>query len=162
MIHNVGMASVPAEVVADFVADMLRREGAVWVREASSSMWPLIQPGDELRLVPVDGPAARPGMIVAYRADRAIVVHRLLSHGSGFIVTKGDALAEPDAPVACDRILGRVAALRMCAGGVVDLESGPRALVLRALGQLARLRAPNRLVSILLRVPFYLAARAVR
>jgi signal peptidase I len=156
------MSSIPAEAVADFVVDVLRREGAVWVREASSSMWPLIQPGDELRLVPVDRASIQRGMIVAYRGDAAIVVHRLLSRGPDGIVTKGDALAEPDAPVGWSSVLGRVAALRMPDGRVVDLQSGPRALVVRALARFARLRAPNRLVWILLRLPFYLAARVVR
>jgi|SRR5216684_5175323 signal peptidase I len=156
------MSSIPAEVVADFVRDVLRREGAVWLRAASSSMRPLVQPGDELRLVSADPASTRPGTIVAYRGDGAIVVHRLLRRGPHGIVTKGDALAEPDAPVAWERVLGRVAALRVPGGRIVDLESGLRALAVRALGRLVRIRAPNRPGWILLRLPFHLAARVVR
>jgi len=109
------MSSAKAEASVDFVLVFLAREGGAWVHAASSSMAPLIQPGDQLRLGALDPASARPGMIVAFRRDGTLIVHRVLGATPAGLVTKGDALAqrlEIRVAVAQDRVSPRAASVR--------------------------------------------------
>ena len=157
-----------------FTLDVLRREGALWVREASPSMLPLIRPGDELWLVPVSPRGIVRGMLVAYERDAQLVVHRVLASDGTGLVAKGDALVLPDPVVPWDRVVARVVALRRPGGRVVDFEAFPWPLLNRLLGGIASvvcrlsLRAPRdapllpRLGWKALRLPFYLARLLIR
>ena len=156
------MSATGAGLAADFVPDVLARAGEVWVSAASSSMAPLIQSGDELRLVLPDAGRLQPGALVAFRRDGALVVHRVLSQTPDGLVTKGDALPDADPPVAWPAVVARVAAVRTQAGRRLDLDQRPWPLIGRALAAVARLGAPNRLAWIARRAPFHLAALVSR
>ena len=159
-----------------FTLDVLSREGALWVREASPSMLPLIRPGDELWLAPVSPRRISRGMLVAYEREGQLVVHRVIACDEAGIVAKGDALAAPDPVVPRDQVVARVIALRRATGRLVDLDAFPWPLINRLLGGLAFLacslcregsraaRPPllSRLVWKALRVPFYLARLLLR
>lgn len=148
--------------------DLLARGESSWVREASPSMLPLIRPGDELRLAPLDGRRVARGALIAYWRDAQLVVHRVLAASPSGLVAKGDALAFSDPLVPWDRVVARVVALRTLRGQLVDLGAFPWPLVDRLLARIASLAArlrlrerPNspwrRLAWKALRVPFYLA-----
>ena len=153
------------------VMDVLAREGAVWVREASSSMAPLIQPRDEVRLVAVDPGRVALGTLIAYRREDRLILHRVLDRHEAGIVGKGDALASPDPLVGWEQVVGRVTALRRAGRRPADLDAFPWPLVHNALGVIAAIachlpvehgaggRFPllPRLLWKSLRAPFYLA-----
>ena len=140
------MPSMTPELTADFVSEVLEREGAAWVRAASPSMAPLIQPEDQVCLVPAEPAGVRRGTVIAYRDGDRIIVHRVLATDPRGVVTKGDALADADGVVGWDRVVGRVVTIRTPRGRVVRLDVFPRPLIDRALGALAGLAPRNVLV----------------
>ena len=170
------MPSLRGDVTAAFAQEALTRQGALWVREATPSMLPLIGPGDELRLAPVGLRGIRRGMLVAYEREPGLVVHRVIACDEAGIVAKGDALAAPDPVVPRDQVVARVAALRRPTGRLVDLEAFPWPLINRLLGGLAFLacrlcregsrdaRPPllSRLAWKALRLPFHVARLFLR
>jgi hypothetical protein len=77
-------------------------------------MWPLIAPGDWIR---VDGSRVpQVGDVVVVAVGSRLVAHRLVErHGAGhraLLVTKGDAEAWADPPILASRALGVVGAVR--------------------------------------------------
>src|SRR5687767_15857078 len=105
------MRLASADVAAPFVLDVLARDGSAWVRELSESMAPLVRAGDRLRLAPIDRARLRRGDLVAFRRGGLLVVHRVLEHHAGGVVTKGDALALRDEGIPWEALVGRVVTL---------------------------------------------------
>src|SRR3989304_4611152 len=79
--------------------DALAREGDLGLSGASRSMLPLIRPEDEVRLVPVDPARVVPGMVIAYRREERLVIHRVLACGDAGIFPKGEPPASPAPPL---------------------------------------------------------------
>jgi hypothetical protein len=168
---GVWRAGSKTDVATPFVVELLARHGAVWVREASRSMSPLIRPGDEVRLDPLEPRRITRGALIACRQEGGLVLHRVLASNEAGVITKGDALASSDPLVGWDDIVARVAALRRASMPSADLDTFPWPLVNRFLGALSaiagRLRVEEnvggtralvrRLAWKLLRVPFHLA-----
>ena len=152
------MPAAKAEVSIDFVRILLARDGDAWVRAASSSMSPLIRPGDELRLRPIEPGRARAGSIVAFRRDGVLIVHRLVGASPVGLVTQGDALPEPDGAIAPSEIVARVTAIRSPGGRVLDLDRGLWPSIGRALAAVARAGWSNPLAWKARRLPFHVAA----
>jgi signal peptidase I len=88
--------------------EVLRRFGTARVRVQGSSMVPAIRPGDEVRLQSVAPSETQPGDIVAFRQGERLFVHRVVGSSVGGLLTQGDALSSPDAPVNPDEFLGKV------------------------------------------------------
>ena len=66
----------------------------------SESMKPAINMGDMVITGPLDGPLSgevKPGAIVTYQRGEELVTHRVLSVDGDTLVTKGDAVEDPDA-----------------------------------------------------------------
>jgi len=66
----------------------------------SESMKPTINMGDMVITGPINGPLGgevRPGSIVTYQLGEELVTHRVLSFDGDTLVTKGDAVEDPDA-----------------------------------------------------------------
>ena len=147
------MPSARGDVTAAFAQDVLTREGAFWVREATSSMLPLIRPGDELRLAPVGPRRLVRGMLIAYQREPGLVVHRVVACDETGVVAKGDALAAPDPVVPPAQVVARVIALRRANGRLVDLEAFPWPVVNRVLGAIASFACRLSLGDSLDRVP---------
>ena len=66
----------------------------------SESMKPAINMGDMVITGPLDGPLSgevEPGTIVTYQRGEELVTHRVLSVDGDTLVTKGDAVEDPDA-----------------------------------------------------------------
>jgi hypothetical protein len=119
--------------------EVLTREGCLWVQEASSSMAPLIRPGDWLRLDPLPRGRLSIGTLVAYRSGERLVMHRVLRWSDAGLVAKGDALPSPDPLVPWDHVVGRVNALRRLDGRVVDFGRFPWPALNALLGVIASL-----------------------
>jgi hypothetical protein len=167
------MSGAQNHVAVPLALEHLSREGGLWVREASPSMLPLIRPGDEVRLAPLDSRRITRGMLIVYLRDGRLILHRVIAFNGDGVVAKGDALVSPDPPVAWDQVVARVVALRSASGQPVDLDAFPWPLIHRVLGavsavtcrlsleagQEAAPRTLSRLAWKALRVPFHLAWR---
>lgn len=62
----------------------------------SGSMVPAIKVGDVIITRPADAANTQPGTIVMYLHDVEMITHRVLSIDGNTLVTKGDALEDPD------------------------------------------------------------------
>ncbi len=164
------MQPASAEMTVPFVVDTLARERAVWVRERTDSMAPLVRAGDRLQLASADPRHVHAGPLVAFRSGAALVVHRVLACSAAGVVTKGDALAHRDHPVPWDAVVARVIAV---AHGphVRTLDRFPWPALGRAFAALSRLAettAPSgpsrwrRSAWRLARAPFHVVARLSR
>jgi len=77
-----------------------------------SSMRPSLENGDKVTLAPVSPEKLKIGDVALFRRrDESLVLHRLVRREGGpqpAFIFKGDAVAEPDEPVAPDQVLGKV------------------------------------------------------
>ena len=160
-----------AAVATSLVKEVLARDGEAWVREATLSMSPLIRPGDEVCLIRPDPGRINRGALIACQRGEGLVLHRVLARTDAGVVTKGDALASPDASVGWEQVVAAVAALRRPGKPEADLTVFPWPVVNHALGVIAAIacRVPvengasgawsflPRLAWKSLRLPFYLA-----
>ncbi len=71
-------------------------------------MAPLLKIGDFVQVQPLAGNPPKPGEILAYQRDGQTVVHRLLAHYPGWLLTKGDRSACADPPVSPEGVIGKV------------------------------------------------------
>lgn len=96
------------ECINELAAQTLAAFGALTLRVTGSSMLPVVQPGDELRIrrCPLDH--ARVGDVVLFARGRTLFAHRVVRRGTEMLVTRGDSLAADDAPVAAHEFLGKV------------------------------------------------------
>jgi signal peptidase I len=73
-------------------------------------MFPCMQPGDLLEIRRPASPI-QPGDVVVFQRQDRLVVHRVVGRTGDLLVTRGDRLRYPDAPVPLNGILGCVAAI---------------------------------------------------
>jgi signal peptidase I len=99
-----------AHLKLDLAAEVLTSCGQARLPVTGSSMFPCMQPGD---LLEIRRPAApiRSGDVVVFQRHDRLVVHRVVGQAGDLIVTRGDRLRHPDAPVPAAEILGCVAAI---------------------------------------------------
>jgi len=113
-----------------------------WLRlhVSSHSMSPLLRPGDELEVTPVN-PADLPpgGLVVRAVPGDGFIVHRLLDVRDGFVVTRGDSQPEADSPWPMSQLAGRVTAAWR-AGRPIRLDATWPLYVGRILAGISRLR----------------------
>ena len=70
----------------------------------SENIKPAIKMGDMVVIGPLDGPIrgeVKPGSIVTYQYGEELVTHRVLSVDGDTLLTKGDAMEDPDPRLAC-------------------------------------------------------------
>ena len=108
------LSHLPVARRAVFAA-LAHDETSTWIQATGDSMRPLIRPGTWLR-VRFGESSPRPGQIVVYADGHDIVAHRLVAYrsvgGSRLLVTKGDARAGHDHPLAPSDLLGVVESIR--------------------------------------------------
>ena len=91
---------------AEVIADLLARGHSVRFRARGHSMHPIIRSDDYLLVVPSSDIAR--GDVVLTRADRGLTAHRVMSVAGEVVITRGDNASADDAPIARERVLGRV------------------------------------------------------
>lgn len=69
-------------------------------------MLPAITPGDLLVFRKAAATELVPGQVVLVRRDAALVAHRLVSCNGDNLITMGDSLSSPDAPIHSSQLLG--------------------------------------------------------
>lgn len=103
----------------ELAAEVVARFGSASIRVQGRSMLPSIRPGDEVELRPGSSHEIEIGDVVAYRRDGRLFVHRVVGKNpEGELVTRGDTLPQPDAPVSESELLGVVSAVRRDEKGV--------------------------------------------
>jgi signal peptidase I len=92
----------------ELAATLVRSVGRLRLAVVGSSMLPAIQPRDLLLVRRCGTQAARVGDVVLYTRDERLFAHRVISSDGSRLITRGDALDAPDAPIGSDELLGRV------------------------------------------------------
>jgi signal peptidase I len=97
-------------VTCDLAAEALRSSGRLRLRVMGSSMLPSVWPGDTLVIERIEANGVCEGDLVLFGRDRRLFVHRVLSADAGDanILTRGDAMPQPDPLVPWRDLLGRV------------------------------------------------------
>lgn len=90
----------------ELAQETLRQFGYLRMRATGGSMVPAIAPGDVLKFRACTADQAEPGQVILVRHPQRLVAHRLLARQAGLLLTRGDALAATDAPVAAADVLG--------------------------------------------------------
>lgn len=94
------------------VAEALRSWGRLKLRASGISMLPSLWPGDLLTIESHEPEQVEPGEIVLYMRGGRFFIHRVVSRGldakGGFLITRGDCMAENDPPVSRSELLGRI------------------------------------------------------
>lgn len=132
----------------EIAAEALRSFGSLRLRVAGHSMLPVIWPGDTLVIGQCKFAEIVPGDIVLYSRHQRLVIHRVLqaidTQGDPSLLTQGDALPHPDAPVFPVQVLGRVTEIiregqPLHAPAIPSAPAGRVACILRHSAFLSRL-----------------------
>lgn len=94
----------------NLAAEVLTSFGHARLPVTGSSMFPSLQPGDLLDVRRPTGPI-QTGDVVVFQSHDRLVVHRVIGQTGDKLVTRGDRLRYPDAPIPAAEILGCVAAI---------------------------------------------------
>lgn len=98
-------------IKCDLAAEVLRSSGCLRLQVTGSSMLPSIWPGDTLLIDCVDARDVSSGEIVLFTRDRRLFVHRVVkaaANGESTVLTRGDAMPQPDPLVSTESLLGKV------------------------------------------------------
>ena len=89
---------------------VLERGAAFRFRAMGGSMYPMIENGDVLTVVPLGRRAVSPGDVVEFLqpGHGGLRVHRVVGRRNGACLIQGDGLTEPDGWIPRENILGRV------------------------------------------------------
>lgn len=96
--------------------EILQASGKLQLRVTGSSMLPTLWPGDLLTLQSTASDPICPGEIVLFQREDRLVIHRVVRLSShrqqDGVMTRGDSMAQDDAPIAVSDVLGRVTEVR--------------------------------------------------
>jgi hypothetical protein len=89
---------------------VLERGAAFHFRAMGGSMYPMIENGDVLTVVPLGRRAVSPGDVVEFLhpGHGGLRVHRVVGRRNGAYLVQGDGRTEPDGWIPRENILGRV------------------------------------------------------
>ncbi len=98
----------------ELAAEVLRTQGNLRLGVTGWSMFPSVRPGDVLVVDRTSSSGVSTGEIVLFGRNRRLFVHRVVGKeldGSSTVLTRGDAMPQPDAPVNDNDLLGRVSCI---------------------------------------------------
>ena len=103
------------KVLRDLADELLDKGTSIRITAAGYSMYPAIKPGNTIIIKPVPHDELKCGMIIAWKREKDLVVHRLVlaykSDEKKYYITRGDSCRSSDKPVTPDMIAGRVEAI---------------------------------------------------
>jgi signal peptidase I len=142
-------------VRCDLAQEILRSSGRLHLQVTGWSMLPTVWPGDTLLIDHSDAHHVSEGDIVLFERGRRFFVHRIVKKNveGSQILTRGDAMSQPDPPFAERELLGKVSQILRHGDG--NGNSVCKCTVPRQ-----RLRLPELIVSALVQRSV-LAARAI-
>ena len=139
----------PVVVSAGSVSEIsrkIRSQGSVCLRVLGGSMTPWIRSSDLVFVKRFDCERVSVGDVILFERDGRFFVHRMIGRAQSIragetvarLITKGDALDGPDAPISQDEFLGR--ATRIHRGHRhIDLESFNRIVFGRIVARFSRI-----------------------
>jgi signal peptidase I len=99
-------------VKCELAGEILRSSGTLRLKVMGWSMLPAVWPGDTLVIERVASAAISEGDIVLFGRDRRLFAHRVVETssppGNAQLLTRGDAMPQPDQPVGDRDLLGKV------------------------------------------------------
>jgi Peptidase S24-like len=96
-------------VKCELASEVLRSSGKLRLSVTGWSMLPTIWPGDTLMIERTEIGAVSEGDVVLCARDQRFAAHRVLKKNASAIMTRGDAMLQPDPPVPNCDLLGKVA-----------------------------------------------------
>jgi signal peptidase I len=111
---NTSMAPCTDSSRAELVVDGLGRFGEARLRVVGSSMLPSLWPGDVLTVRPRLIAEVRHGDVAVFVRDDRLIAHRVIAHRGSHVVTQGDTVTSPDAPVSQAELIGIAVRLVRC------------------------------------------------
>lgn len=103
------------KVLRDLADELLDKGTSLRIEASGYSMYPAIRPGNIIIIKPVPWEELKCGMIIAWKRENDMVVHRLVlayeSDGRRYYITRGDSCRSSDKPVTGDMVAGRVEAI---------------------------------------------------
>jgi hypothetical protein len=138
------VARVGPEALIEIVRATVSVGGSIWIRVTGKSMNPIIRHGDRVLITRWRGRARR-GAVVLLDAAGAPLLHRVVSHGAGSVITKGDGRTMNDEPHPVTSILGHAVVVRregvtICLAPTLTFGTAP---LLRAVAWWFRTRVPE-------------------
>lgn len=108
-----------------------RTEGFKLYSVQTGSMAPLLQPGDLAVSIKTTPQTLQIGDIINYQGQAGSVTHRVYQTypAKGYVITKGDNLAQPDPPVAYKQIAGKTIKVIPGVGRAFDWLRRPVGLI---------------------------------
>jgi hypothetical protein len=105
-----GDRSLSGGALGELSRAVLGRGASFRFRAMGGSMYPLIENGDVLTVVPLGRRALAPGDVVQFLhpGHGGLRVHRVVGRRNGACLVQGDGASEPDGWIPRDNILGRV------------------------------------------------------
>lgn len=113
-----------AALTTTLLTELLQSVGHARIEVLGSSMLPVIQPGDILR---VEAGPVQPGDIIVFTSENSLCAHRLITFSGEMAIARGDGNQRYDAPFPSEQILGRVIDLRRAGTTISDLSPRPLA-----------------------------------
>jgi signal peptidase len=98
-------------IKCELASEVLRSSGTLRLGVTGWSMLPAVMPGDTLVVDRMSIDAVSDGDIVLFGRDRRLFAHRVVAKRepqNAAILTRGDAMPAPDAPVPESEVLGKV------------------------------------------------------
>ena len=96
----------------NLAVEVLRKTGVLRLTAFGSSMLPTLFPGDILTIKAEPLAQIQTGDVVLFVRQGRFFIHRNLRHlqrsSETLLLTRGDAMPHPDAPVTADELMGRI------------------------------------------------------
>ena len=103
------------KVLRGLADELLDKGTSIRIEASGYSMYPAIVPGNTIIIKPVAAEELKCGMIIAWKREKDLVVHRLVlayeSDNEKYYITRGDSCQSSDKPVSFNMIAGRVEAI---------------------------------------------------
>ena len=121
-----GDRSLSGGALGELSRAVLERGVSVRFRAMGGSMYPMIENGDVLTVVPLGRRAPYPGDVVEFMdpGHGGLRVHRVVGRRNGAYLVQGDGVPGPDGWVTRENILGRVTEITR-AGRQIHFGLGP-------------------------------------
>ena len=109
------MNDTRSELKGELFLEVFKSTGQAKLAVTGTSMLPAIRPGDMLEVQRQSMEAILPGDVVLFTRHGGFAAHRVAEKAGEpdrpLLITRGDALHAPDAPVRPEELLGRVTAI---------------------------------------------------
>jgi len=112
--HPIDIIETQLKIDIGLIKEVLKTGHSVELPATGYSMFPTLRPGDRVFVKPIDkGEYPKPGSVVVYDNNGALVMHRLIkiiagNDGEPIFITRGDSVIEKDKPWPVQKLAGKV------------------------------------------------------